>query len=293
MKMYLLQCSYVLQPHSKEHHHGSFVFLLLISIIFALYVVAAFSLNLAGKKWGNWKTCSFISGCILVAIALSPTMLDYAHHDFRGHMIQHLLLGMLAPVALVLGAPVTLAIRTVPHQASKALSSLLNSTFFHFLSHPVTAFLLNIGGMYALYLTPLYNNLHNSAALHYAVHFHFLAAGYLFTWSIIGPDPAPRRPKLFTRLLVLFLSVAAHAFLSKFMYAYAYPKNSLHSEAEIKEAAKIMYYGGDIIELLIIIAVFTIWYNKKGKPYYSFHKEKKYRAGSCLGVQQHSSAAKG
>ena len=185
-------------------------------------------------------------------------------------MLQHLLLGMLAPIALVLGAPATLAISTLPKQASKVLSSLLNSIFFHILSHPITALVLNIGGMYVLYLTPLYNNLQNNPALLHAVHFHFLLAGYLFTWSMIGPDPAPRRPKLTTRGFILFLSIAAHAFLSKLMYAFNYPKNSIHSKAEIQEAAKIMYYGGDLTELLIIIALFAIWYNKKGKPQYSF-----------------------
>ncbi|HZF66036.1 MAG TPA: cytochrome c oxidase assembly protein, partial [Chitinophagaceae bacterium] len=224
MTLHLLQCSYVLQPHGEEHHHGSFVFLLLVSMLFGLYSVSSFSIKGKGKKWSNWKLCSFTTGCVLLAVALSPSMFDYAHHDFSGHVLQHLVLGMFAPILLVLGAPVSLLLRTIPRRHSKSLAFMLNSGFFHILSHPFTAFVLNIGGMYALYLTPLYNNLHNNPPLQIVVHLHFLAAGYLFIWSIIGPDPAPRRAKMVTRVFVMFLSIAAHASLSKYMYAYSFPK---------------------------------------------------------------------
>ncbi len=273
MKQYLLQCSYISRSHNADHHGSSLLPLLLLSVLFALYVVATFIQKEKKRRWNPWRTVSFVSGCVLAAISFSPQIMDYAHHHFRGHMVQHLLLGMLAPVTLVLGAPLTLALHTLPNKGARLVSKLLSSPFFHFVSHPVTALLLNTGGMYALYLTPLYNSLHNNAALHYAVHVHFLAAGYLFTWSMIGPDPAPRRPKLFTRLIALFVNIAAHSYLSKAMYAYSYPRNSIHSEADIQAAAKIMYYGGDLAELLLVIALFILWYNKKGKPHYRFSIE--------------------
>lgn len=270
MRQYLLQCSYVLQPHTHEHTTSSLIPLIFISILFASYGLAAFIRWRDTGKWHWWSVVSFVTGCILAGICFSSPFVDYAHHSFKGHMIQHLLLGMLAPIGLVIGAPVLLALQTLPKNTSKKLSTILNSRLFHLIGNPITALVLNMGTMYVLYLTPLYNNMHESTVLHLVVHFHFLAAGYLFTWTMIGPDPAPRRPKLFTRVLVLFVSIAAHAYLSKFMFAYNYPRNSIHSEAEIQAAAKIMYYGGDIIELLLVIALFTIWYNKKGKPYYRF-----------------------
>jgi putative membrane protein len=195
-------------------------------------------------------------------------MMNYAHADFRGHMLMHLLIGMLAPLGLVLGAPVTLALKSLPLIAARTLTAILRSQVFYFLSHPITALLLNIGGMYLLYLTPLYNATLTSPALHYLVHIHFLAAGFLFTWSIAGPDPAPRRPNLQLRVVVLFVSIAAHAYLSKAMYAYLYPLNSPHPAEEIQAGAKLMYYGGDLSELLLAAALFSIWYQKRRHPRY-------------------------
>jgi putative membrane protein len=258
-------------PHGGHEHNGSLLPLFVISLFFAAYVVAAVMQKQNHRKWSGWRSAGFIAGCVLLAIAFSPQMMDYAHHDFRGHMAQHLLLGMLAPLALVSGAPVTLALHALPQKGARLLSIILGSGFFHFLSHPAAALLLNTGGMYLLYLTPLYNSMHNNAAVHYSVHVHFLAAGYLFTWAMVGPDPAPRRPPLLTRLFVLFLSMAAHSYLSKAMYAYNYPRASVHSEAELQAAAKIMYYGGDVASLLLLISLFVIWYKKKGKPKYTFY----------------------
>lgn len=221
------------------------------------YLAAAFVQRSSPRGWSYWRTLSFSSGILLLLIALLPSVVAYAHHDMRGHMAQHLLLGMLAPLGLVFGAPVTLALRSVPPRGARALVTVLRSRWISVASHPVTAMLLNVGGMYLLYLTPLYAAMHESTALHALVHWHFLAAGCLFTWAIAGPDPAPHRPGKGFRLLVLFISIAAHACLSKAMYAYGWPAGAHHSLEEIRAGAKIMYYGGDFAELLLVIALFA------------------------------------
>lgn len=129
--------------------------------------------------------------------------------------------------------------------------------------------MLNIGGMYLLYLTPLYAATLNNTYAHHLVHIHFLAAGYLFAWAIAGPDPAPRRPDLRTRLIALFLSMAAHAYLSKIMYAYYLPQGTPHSADQIRIAAQLMYYGGDLAEIMLAVALFSIWYRRRCS--YSLH----------------------
>lgn len=221
------------------------------------YLAAAFKQRSVVKRWSYWRTFSFCSGILLLLIALLPDVVAYAHHDLRGHMVQHLLLGMLAPLGLVFGAPVTLALRSVPRSAGRTLARFLRSPWIRFVSRPVVAMLLNVGGMYLLYLTPLYAAMHGSAAVHALVHWHFLAAGCLFTWAIAGPDPAPHRPSKRFRLLIVFISMAAHAFLSKAMYAYGWPTGTHHSLEEIRAGAKIMYYGGDFAELLLVIGLFS------------------------------------
>lgn len=261
-----------MHEHSSQHltpgSLADWLPIAIIAVVGTLYISGLVQLKKRNRTWNTSKTISFLGGICLVAIAMMPQIANWAHHDLRGHMVQHLLIGMFAPIFLVLGAPLTLTLKTLPRNLSQIITLILNSRLFHFISHPLTALLLNIGGMYILYLTPLYNFTFTNPILHHLIHVHFLTAGYLFTWSIIGPDPAPRRPNLSLRLMVLFVSIAAHSFLSKLMYAHHYPLYSPHSAEEIQEAAKLMYYWGDFSELLLIIFLLSLWYKKRGRPGY-------------------------
>lgn len=218
-----------------------------------------------GYKWRIWQVLSFLSGIVLLIVALLPSMMHWGHSDMRRHMVQHLLIAMYAPIFLVIGAPITLTLKVLPTKFSRSFFSIVKTRFFWFAAHPMTAFFLNIGGMYLLYLTPLYSESFKYPVLHYIIHMHFLASGYLFTWSIIGPDPAPNRPGFFIRLTMLFFSIWAHGFLSKLMYAYLLPENSPHNNFQIQEGAKLMYYWGDLSEIILAIILFLFWYYNKDR----------------------------
>jgi len=191
-------------------------------------------------------------------------------HGLRGHMVQHLLLGMFAPLALVMGAPATLLLRSVSARVGRFVVDLLNRKPVAVLTHPVTALLLDIGGMYVLYLTPLFAISMNNGPVHVLVHVHFVISGYLFAWAIAGPDPAPHRPGMPFRLAILFIATAAHASLGKIMYGYGFPRGVGASATELESAAQWMYYGGDVAELLLIVAFFATWFRgrreRAGKP---------------------------
>lgn len=224
-----------------------------------LYLAAVIRLRSMGKKWPTNRVISFSIGVLLLAVALVPHMHLYAMADIRGHMIQHLIIGMLAPIGLVFGAPMTLTLRSLSKPLSRIIVRFLHSPFVRLLTHPTLALVLNIGGMFLLYLTPLYQLSLSHTFLHVFIHIHFLFAGYLFAWSIVGPDPAPKRPGLSVRLSVLFVAIASHAILSKYMYAQVLPSGTGHSPDQVRVAAQIMYYGGDFSELLLVIALFYLW----------------------------------
>lgn len=231
--------------------------------VWTAYVLLATGQRQRGRHWSAWRTSSFTVGIILLAVAFSPPASALAHDSLHVHMVQHLVIGMFAPLALVLGAPMTLLIRAVPVTVGKLVSRVMRLRLFHLLTHPLTAMILTIGGMYLLYLTPLYAMSLDVPAVHGLVNIHFLVAGYLFTWSIAGPDPAPGRPSFIVRLAVLVASVGLHAFLGKLMYAYLHPRGVPFSAEEIREAAVLMYYGGDIAELLVAVALFASWYGQR------------------------------
>lgn len=229
------------------------------------YWAAAFRQRSSGRRWPWWRTLCFTLGASTLIIALLPAVVSFAHHDLRGHMAQHLLIGMFAPLGLVFGAPVSLTLRCSPAGFSRWLVRFLQKPFVRFISHPVSALFLNIGGMYLLYLTPLYAQMLHSTIVHALVHWHFLVAGCLFTWAIAGPDPAPHRPSPSYRLVVIFVSMATHAFLAKAMYAYGFPEGTSSSAQEVMSAAKIMYYGGDIAELVLVVALLLTGFSQQRK----------------------------
>ncbi|WCN82064.1 cytochrome c oxidase assembly protein [Micromonospora sp. LH3U1] len=215
------------------------------------------------RGWDHRRTAAWLVGCALLAVAVGP--LAQLPEDPRGHMAQHLLLGMLAPLGLVLGAPVTLLLRVAPTPVRRAVGRLLRARPLHLIAHPVTAALLSTGGLALVLLTPLYAAAERQPALHHALHLHYLAAGYLFAWSLAGPDPAPRRPGLAVRVGALLGAAAGHAVLAKYLYAQAGslpPGLTSRDPAAFQSAAQLMYYGGDLAELLLATALFAAWYNR-------------------------------
>lgn len=242
----------------------------LVALALAAYLGAAWRERRRGRRWGGGRTAAFVGGAALLGAALSPPLAAWAHADLRGHAVQHVLIGMLVPLGLVLGAPITLVLRTLPVRAARRLAAVLKSRPVAVLSHPVTALGLNGGGMAVLYATPLYAAALASPPLHALVQAHVLAAGCLFTWAVLaGPDPAPHAPGMWLRLGVLFLATAAHATLGKLMYARLWPDGTGHAAAEVRAAAQLMYYGGDLAEGLLAVALFSLWYRARGGGRYS------------------------
>jgi len=231
------------------------------AVVLALTAAAAGSYAVLARRqarrhgsWIGWRTVSFVTGAGLLGMALSP----FPAGDFRGHMLQHLLIGMYAPLLLVMGAPATLLLRTLPPRHGRVLGRLLHVAPLRVVTHPVTALVLNLGGLLVLYLTPLYVATTQRPVLHHLVHLHFLVAGYVFAHAIAGPDPAPRRPSVTARLVVLGVAVTGHAVLSQLLYAGALVQVPV-SAVELRGAGELMYYGGDIAELLLALAMLTTW----------------------------------
>lgn len=230
----------------------------------AVYVLLAWRQRAGGRTWSGWRIAACVAGGGMLALALSPEALPFARGDFREHMLQHLLIGMLAPLALVLSAPMTLLLRSLGRRGRQVLGRILRCGYVRLVTNPVVALALNLGGMAALYFTPLYGAMMRDPALHLLVHVHFLGAGYLFAWVIAGPDPAPHRPSVRFRLVLLGVAIAVHAALSQLLYAGAFVAVDV-PEAARRGGAEIMYYGGDIAELLLAFALVGAWRPRRAR----------------------------
>lgn len=210
------------------------------------------------RSWPVGRPVAFVVGLALMTTALSPPVDSWADADFGGHMVQHLLLGMVGPVGLVLGAPVTLLLCELPHRHARRLGRLLNTGAVHHLTQPVVALALSSGGLVLLYFTPVYELSTRHDGVHLLVHLHLALAGILFAWVIAGPDPGPRRASVRTRLVVLGISIAVHASASQLLYAGLLVQ--VHEPVEqMRAAGSLMYFGGDIAELLLALAMLVTW----------------------------------
>jgi putative membrane protein len=173
-------------------------------------------------------------------------------------MAGHVLLGMLAPLLLVLGAPVTLALRALPPPGAGRLVRLLRSRPLRVLTEPAVAAVLDVGGLWLIYGTPLLDLAHEHVALDVAVHTHVLLAGYLLTAVLVGPDPLPHRRGTRHLQVVLVLALAAHDVLAKRLYAAAGGADP----ADEQRGALVMYYGGDAVDLALAVLVCARWYRR-------------------------------
>ncbi|MBJ2121364.1 cytochrome c oxidase assembly protein [Arthrobacter sp. MSA 4-2] len=210
----------------------------------ALYLAAAAGARRAGRPWPVYRSVLWSAGVVAAALGF----LGPAPASFPAHMGSHLLVGMVAPLLLVLAAPATLALRALAVGRARRLSGLLRSPPLRVLAHPVPACVLNTGGLWLLYTTPAAALL-GSGAGHAAVQVHFLLAGCLFTNAIIGVDPNPHRAGFALRTAVLLAALAGHGVLAKYLYAYP-PPGVPAGQAET--GAHLMYYGGALVEAALI-----------------------------------------
>ena len=187
----------------------------------ALYLTGLWSLRRRGDRWPLGRVVAWFAGLGVVAWAGIGGLSQYAHVLFSAHMGSHMLLGMVAPILLVLGAPITLALRTLPGPRQPGevspralLNSLLHSPFVRFMTNPLVGPALFIGSLFVLYFTDLFGFLMASHWGHGAMQLHFLGVGALYYYVIIGVDPSPRTLPPVVRFAILMFTIPFHAFFS-------------------------------------------------------------------------------
>jgi putative membrane protein len=230
----------------------------------ALYATGVARLARRGVCWPKGRSALFGLGLLAVAVALvSP--LASLDERFSVHVVQHLLLGMLAPLLFALAAPVTLLLRVLPPRRRSGVVRVLHSRPLRLTSDPLAAGTLNVAGLYLLYLTPLYAATLTHPLLHDATHLHFLLVGCLFAWSIVGLDPIPRRAFPY-RAAVLVVVLALHGTLSKLLYAHGPAGSGVQqSFDDWRLGAQVMWYGGDLVDVLLLVVFFGQWYRLEGR----------------------------
>jgi len=239
----------------------------------ALYLWGVQRLTARGDAWPIGRTVAFVGGGLgILAVALLSGLAAYDDLLFGAHMVQHMLLSMVATVFLALGAPVTLALRTLPSRPRTWLLDLLHSRFARFLTFPVIPWLLFVGSPFALYFSGWYPATLDSSLLHDLLHLHFVLVGCLFFWPLLGIDPVPGRVGHPFRMLMLIAALPFHAFLgiaimsvsdngSGLIAAHQYLPLLGAAQASFQQqlGGGLLWASGDLVGLLFLVVVLTQW----------------------------------
>ena len=255
----------------------------LLIIAVALYIKGVVILRKRGDTWPVGRTIAFALGISMVDFATSGGLGVYSHFAFSNHMMAHMFLGMIAPIGIVLGAPITLALRTLPQARNKdergvrgSFIALLHSKPALVMTNPVVALAIFDGSLFTLYFTPLFGNLMRGHSGHFFMSTHFLLAGILFFQTIIGVDPAPRKVPHLVKIIIIFAAMSIHAFFSiAIMSATTLIDNgyfvllerpwATDLLADQKLGGAIGWAMGEIPILLALIATFLQWLREDKK----------------------------
>jgi len=255
----------------------------LLIIAVALYIKGVVILRKRGDTWPVGRTIAFALGISMVDFATSGGLGVYSHFAFSNHMMAHMFLGMIAPIGIVLGAPITLALRTLPQARNKdergvrgSFIALLHSKPALVMTNPVVALAIFDGSLFTLYFTPLFGNLMQGHSGHFFMSTHFLLTGILFFQTIIGIDPAPRKVPHLVKIIIIFAAMSIHAFFSiAIMSANTLIDNGFFVLlerpwatdllADQKLGGAIGWAMGEIPILLALIATFLQWLREDKK----------------------------
>ena len=243
--------------------------------IAGLYLVGVAVLRRRGDRWPLGRTVAFVPvGMGLFWFATSSGLAAYDTTLLSVHMVQHMVLSMLVPLALALGAPITLALRTLPVRPRRWLLACLHSRVARVLSFPPLTFALYVVSPWALYFTGWYDASLSSQYVHEMMHLHLVLVGSLFFWPLVGVDPVPGRVGYPFRVLLVVLTLPFHAFLGVTIMGQEaliggdwYP--SLHDGPmgswlpdpldDQHLAGGILWGSGDLIGLAFFAVLFAPW----------------------------------
>lgn len=249
--------------------HEDVVSVLAVAVPALAYLYAVGRLRGRGVRWPLGRTACFLIGCGWIATATMSSLGVYDGVYFSMHAVQHMLLVFLAPIFLALGAPTTLALRTLPVAGRRRLLAVLHSRFATVVSHPVFAWPMFIATPFVLYLSPLYEATLRHPWLHELMHAHLLLGGCLLFWPLISLDPVPGRMPHAFRLIVALLILPAHVILGLTIMNYSTPiawpyfrsigRSLPDVLADQNMAGGIMWSAGDVVGFILLIAIGVQW----------------------------------
>jgi putative membrane protein len=224
------------------------------------YVAATRRLARKGRHWSRWRTTSFLTSLVAVEFALAGSVAVLTNFSFSAHVIQHLLLMVIAPPLAALGAPMTLALQTSKRSTKRFLLGVLHSPVFALISHPVPVFFAYYLSMYAFFLTGALNYAMTHMWLMDLINLGFLGGATLFWWPMVGLDPIPRwRMTPGFKLLNLLVGVPVESFLGIALMMMGAPAASMYTLGSTHYGGGVLWVGTELATFGALLPIFAQW----------------------------------
>ncbi|MFT3899715.1 MAG: cytochrome c oxidase assembly protein [Gordonia sp. (in: high G+C Gram-positive bacteria)] len=252
-------------------------------VLGVVYLRGVYRLRKRGDEWPIGRTVAWVAGCAILLLATSSGFGRYAPAMFSIHMINHMTLSMLVPVLLVLGGPVTLALRALPVAGRgnppgprEWIQYGVSSPVAKVLGHPAVTVVMFVGSFYVLYLGGLFDVIVKYHAAHLLMNVHFLLSGYLFYWTVIGVDHAPYKLRPIAKLGVVWSTIPLHAFfgvalmMTSGIIAETYYKSlmlpwRIDLASDQRVGGGIAWAAGEIPLALVMVALVIQWNREDDK----------------------------
>jgi putative copper resistance protein D len=235
----------------------------------SLYLAGLIRAERRGRRFPRSRVVAFGAGWAVTAVALVSPVDAYADVSFTVHMGQHLLLTLVAPPLLALGAPISLALLALPPRGARALTAALRSGPARVAANPVVGWAVFIGVPVAVHASRLFDAALTSTGWHAAEHAVWIGSALVYWWPIVGADPSPHPVPYGARLLSLLLAMPAMSFLALAIYTADAPLYATYAAtpvpwgtsalADQRDAAVLMWLGGNLVLVVAMLLVAASW----------------------------------
>ncbi len=236
----------------------------IVQVVAAVWYLAAVGrLRRRGRSWSSWRTTAFLAGVVVLDIAVVSGLASYDDSVFTAHVVQHLLLMMVAPPLLALGAPITLAIQAAGRPLQSRIVHLLHLRVVRILTLPLVAGALYYASMYAVFLTSFYPFSLRHPLVHNVSHLVMFGLGCLFWWPMVAVDQLPNRPAFSTRIIAMFVGMPLEVFLGLAILNLGSPIAPEHTLSDTHNGGAVFWGASMIITFAAALVMLDQWMSQE------------------------------
>jgi cytochrome c oxidase assembly factor CtaG len=219
------------------------------------------------RPWPALRTAAFLGGLLVIVLATQSGIGTYDDTLFWDHMIQHLMLIMIAPPLLVAGQPITLLLHASRNPLHTRVKKVIRSRPVHWLTWPAVGVIAYTATIVGTHLTSFMNVVETNGTVHNAEHVLYLVVGYLYFLPLVGREPIGWKVSYPLRLFLLFIAMPVDAFTGVVLNSESSPPFTTTEPrswgpsllTDVHDGGAVMWIGGAAIMFVMILVTFFSW----------------------------------